>query len=87
MAEDGFTGEGVVLGNEFATVRLSVDRRGHTPRLLVEDLGEDGEATLLDPLELASFTEASEDDRRGWLLVGRYRPLADTPEEPEGDDG
>jgi hypothetical protein len=68
---------GEILTNEFASVRVSVDRRGHSPRLLVEDL-EGGGCALLDPLELASFTEADDDDRIGWLLVGRYRPGADT---------
>ncbi len=65
----------VILTNEFASVRVSVDRRGHTPRLRVEDL-EGGGRILIDPLELASFTQAEEQDRLGWLLVGQYRPTA-----------
>ena len=67
----------VILTNEFASVRVSVDRRGHSPRLRVEDL-ESGGSVLIDPLELASFTEADDDDRIRWLLVGRYRPGAGT---------
>ncbi|WP_395106286.1 hypothetical protein [Actinomadura sp. SCN-SB] len=52
-----------------------MDHRGHTPRLRVEDL-EGGGRILIDPLELASFTQADDRDRLGWLLVGQYRPTA-----------
>jgi hypothetical protein len=64
-----------ILTNEFASVRVSVDRRGHSPRLRVEDL-QGGGGILIDPLELASFTQADDRDRIGWLLVGQYRPTA-----------
>jgi len=64
-----------VLANEFAAVRLSVDRRGHAPRLLVEDL-ETGRSVLLEPLELASFCAADDADRDAWLRVGAYRDQA-----------
>ncbi|MHB8467255.1 MAG: hypothetical protein ACYDH6_05690 [Acidimicrobiales bacterium] len=66
------SGRGVVLSSEFATVRVSVDRRANGPRLLVEDL-EDGARVHLDPLELASFCHAGEDQRVAWLQVGPYR--------------
>jgi hypothetical protein len=61
-----------VLTNEFASVRVSVDEVGHTPRLLVEDL-ETGAQILLSPIELASLCLASADDRVNWLRVGQYR--------------
>jgi hypothetical protein len=53
-------------------VRVSVDTSANGPRLLVEDL-ESGDRVFLDPLELASFCHASEEDRQAWLLVGPYR--------------
>lgn len=61
-----------MLGNEFATVKVSLDTRGNGPRLLVEDL-EDGSQIWLSPLELASLTLASPEDRVSWLRVGVYR--------------
>jgi hypothetical protein len=60
------------LVNEFAAVRVSLDVNGNGPRLLVEDL-EDGEQVFLCPLELASFTLATPEDREEWLRVGNYR--------------
>lgn len=75
-ATTGFP-NGILLTNEFASVRLSVDLRGHTPRLLVED-AETGDRVLLDPLELASFTRVDDLDRTGWLRVGPYRADATT---------
>ena len=65
-------GTGALLSNEFASVRVSVDQRGHSPRLLVEDLLT-GNAVLLEPLEMASFCAAGDEDRDRWLLVGEYR--------------
>ncbi|WP_375486124.1 hypothetical protein [uncultured Mycobacterium sp.] len=58
--------------NEFAAVRLSLDLNGNGPRLLVEDL-ESGTHIFLCPLELASFTLATPEDREDWLRVGNYR--------------
>ena len=63
---------GVVLASEFAVVRVTVNTTANGPRLLVEDL-ESGEGVFLDPLELASFCHAGEEDRVAWLLVGPYR--------------
>lgn len=60
------------LVNEFAAVRVSLDVNGNGPRLLVEDL-ESGERVFLCPLELASFTLATPEDREEWLRVGNYR--------------
>ncbi|BBY72528.1 hypothetical protein A5684_13665 [Mycobacterium intracellulare] len=60
------------LVNEFAAVRVSLDVSGNGPRLLVEDL-EGGEHVFLCPLELASFTLATPEDREEWLRVGNYR--------------
>jgi hypothetical protein len=66
--EDG----GVVLTSEFASVRVSVDHNANGVRLLVEDI-ESGARVFLEPLELASFCYATEDDRVAWLRVGPYR--------------
>jgi hypothetical protein len=63
---------GVVLRSEFAAVRVSVDRRAHGPRLLIEDL-EDGTQVHLDPLALSSFCHADDEEQVAWLLVGPYR--------------
>jgi hypothetical protein len=60
------------LMNEFASVRITLDTAGHGPRLLVEDT-EAGTEILLSPIELASLTLASADDRLNWLRVGQYR--------------
>jgi hypothetical protein len=68
------------LVNEFAAVRLSLDANGNGPRLLVEDL-ESGDQVFLCPLELASFTQATPDDREDWLRVGNYRAERRTGEQ------
>jgi hypothetical protein len=60
------------LVNEFAAVRVSLDLNGNGPRLLIEDL-EGNEHIFLCPLELASFTLATPEDREEWLRVGNYR--------------
>lgn len=60
------------LVNEFAAVRLSLDVSGNGPRLLIENV-DDGTQVFLCPLELASFTLATPEDREDWLRVGNYR--------------
>lgn len=60
-----------IVWNEFAAVRVKVDRSGLTPRLLLEDL-ESGETTLIDPLELVSFVNTPDELRTRWLNVGPY---------------
>ncbi len=69
------------LVNEFAAVRLSLDVNGNGPRLLVEDL-EGGEQVFLCPLELASFTMATAEDREDWIRVGNYRGERGSTERP-----
>jgi hypothetical protein len=69
------------LVNEFAAVRLSLDVSGNGPRLLVEDL-EGGEQVFLCPLELASFTLATPEDREEWVRVGNYRDERRPTERP-----
>ena len=69
------------LINEFAAVRLSLDINGNGPRLLVEDL-EGGEHVFLCPLELASFTLATPEDREEWVRVGNYRGERRQKEQP-----
>lgn len=66
------------LMNEFASVRVSLDRAGHDVRLHVQDL-ETGAEILLSPLELASFCMATPEDRVDWLRVGQYRDERKAP--------
>ena len=66
---------GALLMNEFASVRVSVDTKANGVRLLVEDV-ESGGRVFLDPLELASFCYANDDERIAWLRVGPYRDRA-----------
>ena len=72
------------LVNEFAAVRVSLDLNGNGPRLLIEDLAdlEGNEHIFLCPLELASFTLATPEDREDWLRVGNYRGERRQKEEP-----
>ena len=69
------------LVNEFAAVRVSLDLNGNGPRLLIEDL-EGNEHIFLCPLELASFTLATSEDREDWLRVGNYRGERRQKEQP-----
>jgi hypothetical protein len=71
-ARRGLPGDGVVLASEFACVRVFVDTSANGPRLVVEDQ-ESGDRVYLDPLELASFCHAGDEDRLAWLRVGPYR--------------
>ena len=61
-----------VVENEFASVTVSLDTAGHSPRLHVRD-NETGEDILLSAIELASLCLATAEDRAGWLKVGLYR--------------
>ena len=61
-----------VVQNEFASVTVSLDTAGHSPRLHVQD-NETGEDILLSAIELASLCLATSEDRAGWLKVGLYR--------------
>ncbi len=61
-----------VVENEFASVTVSLDTAGHSPRLHVRD-NETGEDVLLSAIELASLCLATTEDRAGWLKVGLYR--------------
>jgi hypothetical protein len=69
-----------VVENEFASVTVSLDTAGHTPRLHVRD-NETGDDILLSAIELASLCLATSEDRAGWLKVGLYR--TDRPEDSE----
>ncbi|HLF79399.1 MAG TPA: hypothetical protein VJB57_18095 [Dehalococcoidia bacterium] len=53
--------EPVTITNEFASVRIGVDRRGKGPRLMIEDASS-GVAIYLDPLELQSLAWATHKD-------------------------
>jgi hypothetical protein len=61
-----------VVENEFASVTVSLDTAGHSPRLHVRD-NETGDDILLSAIELASLCLATGEDRAGWLKVGLYR--------------
>jgi hypothetical protein len=61
-----------VVENEFASVTVSLDTAGHSPRLHVRD-NETGDDVLLSAIELASLCLATSEDRAGWLKVGLYR--------------
>ena len=56
-----------VFANEFASVALSVDHAGHSPRLRIEDL-RTGRVGYLDALELETLA---------WLPEGALHPLLD----------
>ena len=61
-----------VVESEFASVTISLDTAGHSPRLHVRD-NETGDDILLSAIELASLCLATSEDRAGWLKVGLYR--------------
>ncbi|CAN7679459.1 hypothetical protein LJR034_005516 [Caballeronia sp. LjRoot34] len=46
-----------VLSNEFAAVRLSVDRQGNAPRLRIDDLAT-GLSVFMDAFQLSGLTSA-----------------------------
>jgi hypothetical protein len=69
-----------VVENEFASVTVSLDTAGHSPRLHVRD-NETGDDIVLSAIELASLCLATSEDRAGWLKVGLYR--TDRPEDGE----
>lgn len=60
-ADDG------IVESEFASVRISVDREGHDPRLRIEDL-RTGHVGYLDALELETLA---------WLPEGGLHKLLD----------
>jgi hypothetical protein len=61
-----------IVESEFASVTVSLDTAGHSPRLHVRD-NETGDDVLLSAIELASLCLATAQDRAGWLRVGLYR--------------
>jgi len=65
-----------VVENEFASVTVSLDTAGHSPRLHVRD-NETGDDIVLSAIELASLCLATAEDRQGWLKVGLYRDQGD----------
>jgi len=80
-----------VVENEFASVTVSLDTAGHSPRLHLHD-NETGEDILLSAIELASLCLATSEDRAGWLKVGLYRTDGErgaypAEDAPPGDGG
>lgn len=73
-----------VVENEFASVTISLDTAGHSPRLHMQD-NETGDDILLSAIELASLCLATAEDRQGWLKVGLYRDQGDAGS--RGSDG
>jgi hypothetical protein len=74
-----------VVENEFASVTISLDTTGHSPRLHVQD-NETGDGILLSAIELASLCLATSEDRAGWLRVGLYRSDDGAGSHGSGDD-
>jgi hypothetical protein len=72
-----------VVDSEFASVTVSLDSAGHSPRLHVRD-NETGDEILLSAIELASLCLASPEDRAGWLEVGLYRKESKSGESKSG---
>jgi hypothetical protein len=72
-----------VVENEFASVTVSLDTAGHSPRLHVRD-NETGDDILLSAIELASLCRATSEDRQGWLKVGLYRDQSDAGSRTSG---
>lgn len=52
--------EGVMVGNEFAAVRVSIDRTGRVARVLLCDV-RSGQARLIDPLVLEALIFMSDE--------------------------
>ena len=50
-----------IISNEFAQVRLTIDRRGNDPRLRIEDMATDV-SVAFDAFMLAGLTTASAED-------------------------
>jgi hypothetical protein len=50
-----------IIANEFAQVRLTIDRRGNDPRLRIDDLANDV-SVAFDAFLLAGLTTASAED-------------------------
>jgi hypothetical protein len=61
-----------VVASEFATVRVSLDTQGNSPRLRLEDL-RSGAVRFLDALELESIVWAPEGFLRELLDPSRHR--------------
>jgi hypothetical protein len=72
-----------IVENEFASVTISLDAAGHSPRLHLRD-NETGDDILLSAIELASLCLATSDDRAGWLKVGLYRTDGERDAHPAG---
>jgi len=72
-----------VVENEFASVTVSLDTAGHSPRLHVRD-NETGDDIVLSAIELASLCLATSEDRAGWLKVGLYRTDGAPAAKPAG---
>lgn len=56
---DAFAG-GVVVGNEFASIEISVDTSGRVPRAVLRDITS-GQARYIDPLVLQALVYMSDD--------------------------
>ncbi|MBB6406334.1 hypothetical protein [Arthrobacter sp. AZCC_0090] len=70
MSDLDGTGEALIW-NEFAEIRITLDFKGITPRLFLENL-ETGASTYLDPLELATIIDTPDELKFRWLNIGAY---------------
>lgn len=52
--------KGVVVGNEFASIEISVDTSGHTHRVVLRDVAS-GQARYIDPLVLEALVYMSDE--------------------------
>ncbi|MEU4225538.1 hypothetical protein AB0F17_14685 [Nonomuraea sp. NPDC026600] len=52
--------DGVVVGNEFASIEISVDTSGRVPRAVLRDITS-GQARYIDPLVLQALVYMSDD--------------------------
>lgn len=68
----------LLLQNEFAGVRLSIDTLGRGPRLRIQELASNASA-LFDPVEISSLCWWPEHRRQELLQVGPYDPRGQRP--------
>ncbi|MFG1926400.1 hypothetical protein [Cryptosporangium sp. NPDC048952] len=52
---------GVVVGNEFASIEISVDRSGRVPRAMLRDVVS-GQARYIDPIVLEALVYMSDEE-------------------------
>lgn len=56
-----------MVSNEFAAVRVTIDRSGSDPRLRIEDLTE-GHVLYLDAFQLSALAGSAKDATMAWMI-------------------